>query len=64
MSRLNVDEAPLESKEGKGDRLFKLDSNEKIATVTAIVDDSTAPQETEGADSEETDTEDGDIETD
>ncbi len=40
MSRMEVDSAPLENKDGRGDRLFQLDLDEKIVTVTMIVDNS------------------------
>ncbi|QZZ22947.1 DNA topoisomerase (ATP-hydrolyzing) subunit A [Leptothermofonsia sichuanensis E412] len=39
MSRLDMESAPLESKDGKGDRLFNLNPDEKITAVTEIVDD-------------------------
>jgi DNA gyrase subunit A len=47
MSRLEMELAPLESKDGKGDRLFKLNPDEKITAVTEIVDDAAAPEEGE-----------------
>ncbi|WP_421654839.1 DNA gyrase/topoisomerase IV subunit A [Leptothermofonsia sp. ETS-13] len=45
MSRMEVDSAPLETKDGMGDRLFQLNLDEKIVTVTEIVDDSIRPLE-------------------
>ncbi len=41
MSRLVMEEAPLSGKDGKGDRLFKLDSGEKIVSAIALFDGST-----------------------